>query len=85
MKTKLTPIKELRPGDKVYVAWPSDIKRPDWHKFPDILTVRSIVLNPATVNIMESGGVCLQANEFHKVLSTPVQIPHKKEQQLSMF
>lgn len=67
MKTQKTPITELQPGDKLYVPWTADHKKTEQRKLPDVVTVKEVLL-PATVNIKETGGLCLLGKEFNKVI-----------------
>lgn len=66
MQTQLTPVKELQPGDKVYVEWPADLVKPEWHTLPDVLTVKEVFAG--IVKIRESGGLCLEAHDLFKVI-----------------
>lgn len=68
MKTQITPIGQLQPGDKVYVQWPADRKKPEWWKLPDELTVKAVNITKGTVDVKETGGLCLQAPELYKVI-----------------
>lgn len=75
MKTELVPIHELNPGDKVFVEWPKDQEKPKWHKLPEVLTVKEVDLHKSQVSIKESGGLCLEAKELHRVLGEPTPEP----------
>lgn len=71
MKTAPTSITELNPGDKIFVPWPADRKKPDWWKLPEVLTVRAVNISAGTVDIKESGGLNLKAPELNKVIDIP--------------
>lgn len=67
MRTETAKIEDLSPGDKLYIRWSESEPRPKWHKLSDIVTVKSIE-NDRTVLIEESGGLCLQAKDFQRLL-----------------
>lgn len=67
METIKTSLKDLQPGDKIFVEWPSDRIKPNWWKLPDIVTVREVDLKKGQVMIRESGGLCLESKELDKI------------------
>lgn len=71
MKTELTPISELNPGDKIYMPWPTDKERPEWFKVPEVVTVRKVNISSGTVDIEETGGLNLKESEFNLVVDIP--------------
>lgn len=72
MKTQLTPISELEPGDKIRVTWPEGKPKPEWWKLPEVLTVRRVNLHSGTVDVEETGGLNLKEKEFSKIIDLPV-------------
>lgn len=79
MKTVSTPIAELYPGNKVFVARPENAAI--WNKMPEILTVKQILVGEGKVLIKETGGLCLVASELQKI----VDLPEPKEGDLITF
>ena len=84
MKTQLTPITDLQPGDKVFVAWPADREKPEWWKLPEVVTVKKVITD-GTVTIKETGGLCLKAPELHRVIDPMAPVRKKGDNQLSIF
>lgn len=85
-KTELVSIKDLNLGDRLFVEWPSDRKRPEGWNIPEIVTVRRVDVRKRQVDINETGGLCLEAEEFHRIITAPLPEPEEKpQQQLSMF
>lgn len=71
MKTQLTPISELNPGDKIFVPWPEGKERPEWFKLPEVITVRKVNITAGTVDIEETGGLNLKETQFNRVIDIP--------------
>jgi len=83
MKTRTTPIEQLKPGDKIYIPRAKKASS----TFPEILSVKGINLKESTIDIEESGGFALKSKHFELVInknitSTKVEL---KVDQLSFF
>lgn len=73
MKTETKNISELEPGDKIYLPWLSDQDKPEWHKLPEVVTVKR--LEGLQIIIEESGGICLTAVEQKEFQVVQVENP----------
>lgn len=71
MKTQTAPIEALHPGDKIFLPWPADRPRPEWHTLPEVITVRRVNITLGTVDIEETGGLNLKGSEFNRVVGIP--------------
>lgn len=70
MKTELIPTSELQPGDKLFIPWPEDQDKPEWHRLPEVVTVKRI--EGRKIIIEESGGLCIETveqKEFNRVIA----------------
>lgn len=86
MKTKETPIDELRPGDRIKA--PKEGKRSDLlDKIPDVLTVSYIDKAKGEVLLQELGGICIKSNTFLVIqIEGEVKPTQTKSQnQMSLF
>ena len=79
MKTQTVTIKELQPDDQVFIKRTPDY--PVWHTLREILTVRET--DGDVVLIKESGGLCLKADTYEKVI--PDQEETLSKPQLELF
>ena len=73
MKTELKRTEDLKPGDKLYLPWPADAHKPEWHRAPEVVTVKYFDGND--IILEEMGGICLRPVKDHEFKVVISEVP----------